>query len=307
MPSYISNKIRMLLSFMTGLLLLSQAIMAGEAEPFFDAHIHYKWDQAELTTPEEALAILDKAGVSKAVVIGRPADFALQLYELDPQRIIPIYGPYLSGSEKLTWQYRIALINEVRQGLENGFYKGIGELHLIGGMALPLKRNKVFNELLLLARQYDVPLMVHTEYSSIEPTLAICKKNNENRFLLAHAGAVLSPEQVEDILISCPNVAMDLSARDPWRYVNNPITNKQGRLLPDWYDVITRHADRFMVGSDPVWPVDRGISWDEADSGWEQLPRFIEFHRQWLSNLPDNIAKQIMWTNAERLFSSNTK
>ena len=297
-----------------GLLLLAIALMvygqitqAQNPDPFFDVHIHYKWDQAELTSAEEALAILDKAGVKKAVVIGRPADLALQLYKLAPERVIPIFGPYRSGSEKLSWQYRTELIEEVRQGLESGLYRGIGELHLIGGMALSIKDNHVFNALLKLAHSYDVPLMVHTEYSSIQPTLDICQRYSENRFLLAHAGAVLSPGQVQKILTLCPNVMMDLAARDPWRYVNNPITDSQGRLLPQWSELITRNADRFMVGSDPVWPVDRGISWDEPDSGWQHLDRFINFHRQWLSFLPPDVSRKIIWTNAENWFVTDSK
>jgi len=278
---------------------------AQELQPFFDVHVHYKWDQAEITSPQQALEILDKAGVQKAVVIGRPADLALQLYELAPKRIIPIYGPYRTGGEKLTWQFRSELIEEVREGLRSGLYRGIGELHLIGGMAVPLRQNKVFTALLALAREYNVPLMVHSEYSSLKPTLSICQDNPKNRFLLAHAGAVITPKQIEQIFQACPNVVMDLAARDPWRYVNNPITDQSGQLLAEWRAVILRYADRFMVGSDPVWPVDKGSSWDEPDSGWMHLQRFVNFHRQWLAQLPPEVAEKIRWSNAEAWFSAD--
>jgi len=288
------------------LLGLSLSIPAQNLQPFFDVHVHYKWDQAEITSPQQALDILDKAGVQKAVVIGRPADMALQLQRLAPERIIPIYGPYRTGNEKLTWQFRTELIEEVRKGLSSGLYRGIGELHLIGGMAVPWQQSKVFVALLTLAREYDVPLMVHSEYSSIKPTLSLCQENPNNRFLLAHAGAVINPTQVEQILQACPNVVMDLAARDPWRYINNPITDQSGQLLPDWRTLILGYADRFMVGSDPVWPVDKGSSWDEPDSGWMELQRFISFHRQWLSFLPEKVAKKILWENAQALFSSKS-
>lgn len=276
---------------------------AQNLQPFFDVHVHYKWDQAEITSPQQALALLDKAGVQKAVVIGRPADMALQLYRLAPERIIPFYGPYRLGDEKLTWQFKTALIEEIRAGLRSGLYRGIGELHLIGGMAVPWRQSQVFVEILSLAREYNVPLMLHSEYSSIKPTLSICRENPKNRILLAHAGAVIKPAQIEKILQTCPNVVMDLAARDPWRYVNNPITDQTGRLLPDWKALILRYADRFMVGSDPVWPVDKGASWDEPDSGWMQLQSYINFHRQWLSYLPPDVAKKILWSNAETWFS----
>jgi hypothetical protein len=285
-----------------GLLSIAQFLGAEELKPIFDVHTHYKWDQEEVTSPSEALQILDRAGVKKAVVIGRPADFALKLYELAPDRIIPFFGPYKSSNDKLAWQFRIGLLREAKKGLETGLYKGIGELHLIGGMAIPWQKNKVFIGLMSLAREYDVPLMVHCEYSSIKPMLSICQKNPDNRFLMAHAGAVMTPKKVATVLESCPNVVMDLAARDPWRYVNNPIADKSGQLLPEWRSVIVRYADGFMIGSDPVWPVDKGASWDEPDSGWTQVEKFINFHRQWLAQLPDDVEEKIRWSNAEQWF-----
>lgn len=285
---------------------LNTSVSAHNLKPFFDVHVHYKWDQAEIVSPQQALDILDKAGVKKAVVIGRPADMALKLHKLAPERIIPIYGPYHTGNEKLTWQFREQLIDEVLKGLSSGFYRGIGELHLIGGMAIPWQQSKVFVSLLALAREYNVPIMVHSEYSSINPTLSICQENPDNRIILAHAGAVINPKQVEQILQACPNVAMDLAARDPWRYVNNPMTDQKGQLLSHWESLILRYSDRFMVGSDPVWPVDKGASWDEPDSGWLELERFVNFHRQWLSFLPEDVANKIIWKNAENWFLSNS-
>jgi hypothetical protein len=281
-------------------LLVTHASVALDQPPVFDVHLHYKWNQAEVTTPQQALQLLDEAGVEKAVVFGEPAELALKLYRLAPQRIIPFYGPYRVGGEKLSWQSRRALIDEVRTGLRSGLYHGIGELHLIGGMALQWRRSEVFAALLELAREFNVPVMLHSEYSSIKPTLAICEEHPRNRFVLAHAGAVITPEQVEQLLLACPNVVMDLAARDPWRYVEHPITEASGRLLPAWRDLMLRHASRFMIGSDPVWPVDKGSSWDEADSGWNQLPKFIGFHRDWLSQLPPQVAERIRWSNAER-------
>ena len=62
-----------------------------------------------------------------------------------------------------------------------------------------------------------------------------------------------------------------------------------------------------MVGSDPVWPVDRLNPWDEPDSGWVELPRFVDFHRSWLSQLPADQATAIRWGNAQRLFARGAR
>ena len=286
------------------MLLVVLAAGAGAAPaPIFDVHTHYKWDQAEIISPQQVLQRLDEAGVAKAMVIGTPPKLALQLKELAPQRIIAFYGPYLVGGERFSWQFRKSLVEEARAGLASGQYQGIGELHLIGGMATRWDRSEVFLGLLELAREYDVPLMVHTEYASIEPTVSMCRANPGNRFLLAHAGGVLPPRKVEEILLACPNLVMDLAARDSWRYLRTPIVDAQGSLLPGWRDLIERYPARFMIGSDPVWPIGRGISWDVPDTGWEEMPRYIAFHRRWLSDLPPEVAQKLRWDNAQRFFS----
>ena len=74
-------------------------------------------------------------------------------------------------------------------------------------------------------------------------------------------------------------------------------------LLTAWRKLILDYADRFMIGSDPVWPVDKGFGWDEPDSGWERLQDYISFHRQWLSQLPPEVANQIRWLNAKTWFA----
>jgi hypothetical protein len=98
---------------------------------------------------------------------------------------------------------------------------------------------------------------------------------------------------------------VDLAARDPWRYVRNPITDAEGRLLPEWERLIRAFPKRFMIGADTVWPVDRGASWDIADTGWQELGRFIGFHRQWMGFLPEEIAKDIRWNNAANFFGGS--
>jgi predicted TIM-barrel fold metal-dependent hydrolase len=270
--------------------------------PVADSHLHYKWNQAEVTSPEQAVAALRANQVRLAVVTGTPAERALELQQLAPDIVVPIYGVYRGGGDWYGWQGRESLVNEVREALASGNYHGIGELHLIGGFAVRWQRSDVLKALLALAVEYDVPVLIHTEFSRADPTLSICRANPKNRLLLAHAGAALPPAEVERVLEACPNVWMDLSARDPWRFVRFPIADDDERLLPAWEALLLRWPERFVIGSDAVWPVERLDAWDQADTGWERIGDFLDFHRRWASLLPPDVRRKVLLENALGLF-----
>ena len=270
--------------------------------PIADAHLHYKWNQAEVTSPQEAAAALRANNVQLAVVTGTPPSRALELYAEAPEIVVPIFGAYRKGGDWFGWQGRESLVAEARDALENGPYRGIGELHLIGGFAMRWNRSDVLRGLLALTAEHDVPMLIHTEFSRAEPTLSICKANPENRIVLAHAGAALPPAEVRRVLEACSNVWMDLSARDPWRFLRFPISGEAGRLLPEWEALVVAYPDRFIVGSDAVWPVDRLDAWDRADTGWEHIGAFLDFHRRWTSFLPEEVRRKVLLDNAVALF-----
>jgi predicted TIM-barrel fold metal-dependent hydrolase len=272
------------------------------ARPIADAHLHYKWNQAEVTSPQQAAAALRENNVALAVVTGTPAERVLELYEQAPEIVVPIFGAYRRGGDWFGWQGRASLVDEARAALENGPYRGIGELHLIGGFAKRWNRSDVLQALLALTAEHDVPMLIHTEFSRAEPTLSICEANPHNRIVLAHAGAALPPAEVRRVLETCPHVWMDLSARDPWRFISFPISDEDGRLLPDWETLVLDYPDRFLIGSDAVWPVDRLDAWDRADTGWEHIGEFLDFHRRWASFLPEDVQQKVLHDNAVAVF-----
>ena len=283
-------------------LLGSPAGLARAAPPFADVHVHYKWSQKEVTSAQQAVDILRDNDIALAVVIGTPAEYALQLARLAPQTIVPIWSPYREPGDWSRWPFDREVPQRARSALASGAYRGIGELHVIGGFA-PDWRTPVIRGLLELAREYRVPVLLHTELSNARYVSALCSANPEVRILWAHAGAILDPAQVGEVLAACSNVSAELSARDPWRFVNNPITDSDGKLKAGWRDLIERYPDRFMVGSDPVWPVEQLDGWDQADTGWQEYGRFVRFHRDWLSQLEPALAERIRLHNARSLFA----
>ncbi len=279
-----------------------------DKQAVFDMHTHYKWSQAEVTTPEQALAFLDVENISHAVVIGKPTEYALKLKRLAPKRIVAFYGPYKDSMDWFLWQRKVNLLPKVEAALQSGDYQGIGEVHIIGGgFAKRLDSAEVLNGFLKLAHKYDVPMMIHTEFSQPNYMLDICQRHPKSKIIWAHAGAILTPKQVDTVMSQCPNVWSGMAARDPWRFINNQHTDETGKLLPEWKTLLIKYADRFMVGSDTVWPVENLDSWNEADTGWQELSRFWTFHRGWLAQLPDDVAIKIQRVNAFKLFKIDEK
>jgi hypothetical protein len=284
------------------IVLVCLSLPAMAEPPVADMHLHYKWSQQDVTAPDDAAEVLRHQGIVMGVVIGTPAELALELKQQAPERVGPIFSPYRDGGDWHRWAYDPEVLTRVRVALASGDYHGIGELHLLGGFAPRLDMAAVLQGLMTLASEYDVPIMLHTEFSRPDFMLALCERYPDTRILWAHSGGILPPDDVARVFESCGNVHGGLGARDPWRFVNNPITDETGTLLPAWRALLLRYPDRFMVGSDPVWPVEQLDRWDVADTGWRELKRFWDFHRAWLRQLPDPVARKIGCENAVALF-----
>lgn len=62
-------------------------------------------------------------------------------------------------------------------------------------------------------------------------------------------------------------------------------------IHPEWRALFLRHPDRFLAGTD-TWVTSR----------WESLPGSVAEVRAYLAPLPREVAEQIAFRNAERLF-----
>ena len=129
---------------------------------------------------------------------------------------------------------------------------------------------------------------------------SIFARGTRRSTFFAHAGGNLRPKHVEAVIQKCPRILIELSARDPWRY--GRLTGDDGKLLPEWRDIIVRYPQRCVVGTDPVWRVTRTQSWDEIDEGWDYFGQLIRYHRGWLALLPPHVRRAVSRDNAARLF-----
>jgi hypothetical protein len=265
--------------------ILSSWLFAGSGLaqdlPIFDAHIHYSRPAWEPYSPEAALSILDRAGVSRALVSSTPDDGTLRLYEKAPWRIVPFLRPYRSREDMAGWTKNLDILAYVEERLKRGIYRGIGEFHIGPGDAA----SPVIVGLHRLAASRKLFLHAHTDEVAVEELLRL---QPEVPVLWAHAGMVSSPETVGRLLDRYQNLWVELALRLD--------VAPEGRLDPVWRSLFLRFPDRFMVGTD-TW----------VNSQWEALPEILNRFRVWLRQLPPEVASKVASENAERLFGGKAQ
>ena len=127
------------------LLMLGAPARAGAAElPIVDAHIHYSHDAWDVVPPKEAIALLRKAGVKRALVSSSNDEGTQKLLAEAPDLIVPELRPYRTRGEVGTWVRDETVLTYVEERLRKHTYVGIGEFHLHGADAdLPVPRRIV--------------------------------------------------------------------------------------------------------------------------------------------------------------------
>ena len=282
------------------ILLISACMSIAESPRMADVHLHYNWDHAELISASEAVAILRDNNVQLAVVFSVPSEQARDLVDAGGDWIIPFYSPYYDAANRYGWFYDPQVLIHARKALATGYYKGIGEVHLVSGIG-PRRDNPIFQGLLKLANEFKVPVNIHTDAANYRYLLPVCQQYPDLRFIWAHAGGQMGPDDMRGLFAHCNNVWVEFSARDPWHYGN--LTDKDGRLLEGWIDVISDYPDRFMLGTDPVWNAQQMYRWYEADEGWSHYHQLNRYHRTWVRQLPAPLEKRLLWTNAVEFFA----
>ena len=269
---------------------------ASISTPFSDIHLHFNWDQKEIISAQEVVKKLKENNVVLATVSSVPSHLALELSDAGGSWLQPFFSPYLSVGHRERWFLDEMVLVKAKQGLASGRYLGIGELHLWSGFR-PRRDNKILKGLLTLAEEYQVPFLIHTEASSHLFLTPLCQQYPKVKFLWAHAGGRLKAKSVKKLMQQCPNVWVEMSVRDPWRY--NTLVDDKNQLLPGWRELLIQYQDRFMTGTDPVWNVTKGQSWSQADEGWAHYTELLAFHRQWLKQLPPEVELKIRLNNAK--------
>lgn len=243
--------------------------------PIFDAHLHYSHDAWESVPPAEAVAILRKAGLKRALVSSSGDDGQQRLRALAPELVIPELRPYRSRGDIGAWFRDESVIPYLEERLRRYRYAGLGEFHLYGADAdLPVPRRMV-----QLARQHQLFLHAHSDADAVDRLFA---QWPEARILWAHSGFE-RPERVREMLRRHGNLWCDLAYRTDHA--------RDGKVDPAWRAAFLEFPDRFLVGTDSFTP-----------ERWYYIGEHARWSRQWLADLPGDVAERIAWKNGETLF-----
>lgn len=247
--------------------------------PIFDAHMHYKHDVWDQVSVGNAIELMDRAGVSLALVSSTPDEGTIRLYEYAPRRVVPEARPYHDGWGSTNWTSFDGMIGYLEKRLADHPHVGIGEFHL---QRVDATDEKMMRDVARLAAKRGILLHIHADagpvrkFYEFEPGLTI---------IWAHAGMNEPPEVVAEMMDAYPTLHADLSYRE------DEILGADEKVTPRWKPLLIRHADRFMVGSD---------TWNRQQ--WADYEFLIERNRAWLMDMPRVEAEKIAYRNAERLF-----
>ena len=267
-------------------LLLALAGGAGAAEPYagpvFDAHLHYNDDAQSVVSVGSAFELFRKNGVGAILANSRPNDGSRALYEASRKtpslgvQVVPFIRVYRNRSDYGTWQDNREILAMIVEEEKRGYYRGVGEFHVHGFAA----DTPVLKEIVDFAVAKGLVLHAHSDDMAIE---ILFRHNPKARIIWAHTGFGLSLERVEEMLGKYPALWGELSYRSG--------VAGETTLSPEWKALFARHPSRFLLGSD-TWVNER----------WASYPQIMGNYRRILGELPREVAEQVAWKNAQRLF-----
>jgi Amidohydrolase len=164
------------------------------------------------------------------------------------------------------------------QGSPAGPFRGLGEFHLYdsanadGPTAIALMK---------LARERGLTVLAHVDDVAVDKLLGHAPGAS---LIWAHTGISGEPvARVRELFGKHPGLRGELSYR--------PGVTFDGRITPEWLALFASHAGRFLIGSD-TWVTPR----------WQHYEGLFSDYREWLGQLPQEVAQRIAWGNAADLF-----
>ena len=267
--------LRCIVAAVAAVLLGASGAAAADDIAIVDAHVHYSQNSWQDYAPGAVLLLLDQAGVRRAFLSSTPDDGTMRLYDLAPDRIVPVLRPYRQPGELSSWFQDPTVVPYLEQRLTRPIYRGIGEFHLSGTDAsAPIVR-----QVAELAARHGLFLHCHCDAQAVEILAGLVPGVT---VLWAHAGMSAGAAEVGRLVDAWPNLVVELALRSD--------VAPGGQLDPAWRELFVRHADRFMLGTD-TWIPSRFADYVDVQNS----------ARTWLRQLPSEVASRLASENAELL------
>jgi hypothetical protein len=243
--------------------------------PIFDAHVHYSHDAWENLPPKDAIAILRKAGLSRALVSSSGDEGTQRLATEAPDLVLPSLRPYRTRGDIATW---------VRDDSVVAFPRGPTR-------AQPVRRHRRVPSLRRRCGSAGAAADGDAREGTRSCTACsfrsdaierIYRQDPAARILWAHSGFE-RPEAIRALLARHKNLGATS------RFVVNRAA--AAKVPAEWRALFTEFPDRFVVGTDTYTP-----------ERWHYIVEHAAWSRAWLADLPPALAERIAWRNADALF-----
>ena len=258
------------------------SVTAAYEGPLFDAHLHYNDDAVGHYSVGAVMELFSKNGVKAILANSRPNDGTRALVEANRKAprpgfaVVPFIRVYRDRADYGTWHANPDIAQMIEDEAKRGYYRGVGEFHIFGREAA----SGVVKRIVDFAVARDLVLHAHCDEAALELLFA---HNPQARIIWAHTGFNTPLARVEELFAKYPRLWGELSYR--WDVTEG------GRLTPEWKAFFTKHAARFLVGSD-TW----------VNQRWQSYPETMGTYRRWLAELPPEAAERIAWKNGAALF-----
>ena len=227
--------------------------------PIFDAHLHYSHDAWEVVPPKQAIAMLRKAGVRRALVSSSGDDGQQRLAAEAPDLVVPELRPYRSRGDIGTWFRDETVPAYLEERLKRFRYAGIGEFHLYGADA-DLAGSAPYGRARETARPFSARAFG-------------CRRGRAPVQAVAAGEDPLGPFGLRPARACARDAAQ---AQEP--LVRSRVPDRPGaggKVDADWRAAFLEFPDRFMVGTDSFTP-----------ERWHYIGEHANWSRGWLADLP---------------------
>lgn len=244
--------------------------------PIFDAQVHYNHESWQTVSIKAIMNTAEELNIPWLLVGSTPNEGTLRLYQEAPNRVIPMLVPQFTKKDRDNWFNEPTILRYMEREIGRGLYRGIGEFFLFDGQV----DSPVVRGMVALAVRHDLILHARSDPYAIRQLFAM---NSSLRILWAHAGMFTSPEMVSEMLDRYPRLWVEISHRGD--------IAPGGKLSKSWRKVLLRHADRFLLGSGTY-----------SSKYWYQFRNYMGRYRDWLKDLPPQVANNIAFGNGLVLF-----